>query len=303
MLSRKELKQFSKNIKSHLPHIILPVLISLSAIFAVILSFFIFSQRIFFFYDPHTLKISNYSISQIKRAGLKYQLFIKPIETNYEDFPEIFNNLSDKEKRKKIIITSYLYSMLREKEEFFDNCTLLLYGPLFDYERDIDSIDVQISISNKTNLGIFLRESEKLVFFVPESILFKAVKAEPETTLISMLSDVFYSLKKDGTTTLLSFGNIGKNPLFFEENSINVLCLRKITQEYRSLITESGGKVLFFDHINSRNLKNSLYVNKDSGFSASLSYDYKYSLDKIFKNILEKTEKKVNYVAVFSFLL
>jgi hypothetical protein len=290
-------------------HITLPVIISLIAIFTIFFSFVIFAQRILFIYDPYTIEISNCNVSQIKKSGLRHLLFIKTLEANYENFPEIYKNISDKEKEKSIVISTYLYSMFKDNEEykaFFNNSKLHLYGPLFDYEQAADTINVFTSISNKTELKYFLEDFEKLIFYIPESIYEKKDFIEPENTLISLLTDIFYSAKASGKNN----GNVliqpldekmGKNAVSPENNSIAVLCLRKISPGARSLITESDGKFIFFDYINSRNLRNTLYVKKETVFSSSISYDYKKSLDKIFKIIGEKSEKRIDYIAVFSF--
>ncbi|MCL2481550.1 MAG: hypothetical protein FWF38_07550, partial [Spirochaetaceae bacterium] len=273
MLFTKKLKLLHEKI--FLTQIFLPFLITAIAIFTIILTFLIFTQRILFIYDPYTIKISNYNISQIKRAGIRNNLFIKPIKAKYEDFHEIFEKLSEREKGKKLIISAYLYSMLKDIEEyknFFNNSQIYIYGPLFDYEQNSDPITVSTSISNKTKLKYFLKECNNLIFFLPDPIYEKRDFIEPENTLISLLTENFYSLKENGNVIKLPLSqNMEKNSVIFESSSIIVLCLRKISHGNRSLITESGGKVVFFDYINSRNLKNTLYLYKDDSFSTSLS--------------------------------
>ena len=308
MFFEKKLKLIQEKIKLFPQQLILPIVIPLIAIFTIFLTFVIFAQRILFIYDPYTIRISNYNISQIKKTGIRHNLFVKFVAANYEDFPEIYKNISEKQKRKNIVITSYLYSMFKddkEYEDFFNNSRLHIYGPLFDYlqsDEPDDPIAVSVSISNKEKIKNFLKECEELVFFIPESIYGKADFIEPEKTLISLLTENFYSLKNDGNVIKSSLSEkMGKDSVSFNNNSIIVLCFRKISPGARSLITESGGKVVFFDYINGFNLKKSLYINKDAAFSLSLSYDYKYTLDKIFKNIGENPEKRINYMAVFSF--
>ena len=315
MFFEEKLKLLHEKIKLFISRIILPVVIPVAipviipiiAIFLVFFSFTVFSQRILFIYDPYTIKISDYTIPQIKRSGIRHRLFIEPIETTYEKFSEIYGKMSDKEKEKKLVISAYLYSRLKDKEEyktFFNDKKVYIYGPLFDYEKNAGQIALSAAVSNKTKLNYFLKECSNLVFLIPESIYEKADIIEPEKTLISFLEESLYSQKKDtnaATKKLPLSEKMEKNTHLFESNSIIVLCLRKISPGARSFITESGGKVVFFDYINSRNLKNSLYINKETSFSASLSYDYKDTLDKIFKIMGENSEKGVNYMAVFSF--
>ncbi|MCL2705181.1 MAG: hypothetical protein FWE72_03125 [Spirochaetaceae bacterium] len=288
-----------------LPQIFLPVIITVIAILTIIFTFIIFAQRVIFIYDPYTIKISGYNISQIKRTGIRNHVFVKPIETKFEDFHKIYENLSEKEKEKKIIISAYLYSMLKDNEEyklFFNNSNIYIYGPLFDYEQNDDPISVSTSISNKTKISYFFRESRNLVFFIPEPIYRKANTIEPESTLISLLTENFDSLENNGNVVKMPLSdNVEKSTLVFENDAIIVLCLRKISTGIKSLITESEGKVIFFDYINNYNLRNSFNFSKEASFSASLSYDYKDTLDKIFKIMGENSEKGINYVAVFSF--
>jgi len=301
----RKLKLIQENIKLLFPQVFLPVIISIAAILVVILSFAIFAQRILFIYDPYTIKISGYNVSQIKKAGIRNHLFIKPIETRYEDFHKIYENLSEKEKQKKIIMSAYLYSMLKDNEEyklFFNNSKIHIYGPFFDYKQNSGSLFVSTSISNQTELKYFLKECNDLIFFISEPIYEKPELPEPENTFISLLTENFYSLKNNGDVIKLPFSEKNeKNKALFESNSVIVFCFRKVTPVLRNLIKESGGKAIFFDYINSYNLKESLYSDKDIYFFSSLSYDYKDTLDKIFKNMGENSEKGINYIAIFAF--
>ncbi|MCL2792545.1 MAG: hypothetical protein FWD87_05570 [Spirochaetaceae bacterium] len=304
MFFEEKIELLQKNIKVSLSQIIVPVIIPVIAIFIAVLSFVIFSQRVLFIYDPYTIKISNLDISQIKRAGIKHQLFIKPIEAQYGNFPEIFENLSDRDKRRKIVITAYLYSMLKSNEEynnFFNNSILYIYGPLFDYEQSENPITVFKSISNEERLRHFLNRFKELVFFMPESIYERVGSVEPESTLISLLTEKFYSQSAGSVNKLPFAGGMGRNSEHFKDGSINILCIRRLSPGARSLITESDGKVIFFDYVNSRNLRQSFYVNTETTSSASLSYDYKKTLHKMFKIMGKSTEKGISYVSVFSF--
>ena len=300
MFFKKKLNLLQKNI---LPQIIKPLIISGIAIFIAFLGYVIFAQRILFIYDPYTMRISNSDTSQIKRAGLRHQLFIKPIEATHENFYEIYENLSDKEKEKKLVITAYLYSMFKDNKDyrnFLDNSRLYIYGPFFDYEQSEYPINVSISVSNKRKVKRFFKKFEKLVFFIPESIYEKADTIEPESTLIAELIENFHSQDDNNVKKLPLGEEMGKNPELFEKGAINVICIRSLSPGARSLITESGGQVLFFDYFNSRNLRQSFHISTETAFSASLRYDYEKTLDKIFKNMRKNSEKKISYIATFS---
>ncbi len=306
MLFEKLFKLIEK--KKYTIEFLTPVLIPVIALAVAILSFNIFASQAIFIYDPYTFRISDISVSQIKKIGARRHISVKPIVSDYKNFPEIYNNLSDKEKRKKIIISSYLYSMFYNNEEYknlLNNSGIYLYGPLFDYENKIDKSNISIDILNKEKLEYFLKKCEEIAFFIPESVYGKSDSAEPEHTLISLLTENFYSLKNSRNIIKLPFSeNMGKSSaqLNIQENSnsLTILCLRKISAGNRNLIKDFKGKILFFDYINSNNLQNSIYKKNDFTNSASLSYDYKHTLDKIFQNISEKSEKEINYNAVFS---
>jgi len=284
--------------------IIPPVVIPIIAIFMAFLCYVIFSPRVLFIYDPFTLRISNLTIPEIKRIGLRHHLFVRPIAATYDDFPFVFFNLSDRDKSRGIIITAHLYSMLKNNEkyaDFFNNSRIFIYGPLFDYEQSTNAINVSVSISDKPRLKYFLKELEKLIFFIPESIYGRANFVEPENTLISLLIESFYSARNNGTVEKLPLAeNFRRDSIFFEDNSLTVLCIRRITPSVRNLVTEADGKILFFDYVNSRNLAGSIYVNESGGVSMSLSYDYRQSLHKIFKVMTQTAEKKIGYKAVFT---
>ena len=296
------LKKINLLQKKILPKIIIPLIIAGIALVIAFLGYVIFAQRILFIYDPYTMRVSNSDTAQIRKAGLRHHLFINPIEATHENFHEIYENLSDEEKEKKLVITAYLYSMLKDNEEyrnFFNNSILYIYGPFFDYEQSENPINVSISVSNSTRLKRFLQRFEELVFFIPESIYEEADTIEPESTLISILIGNFHSYGDNIQKFSLDEG-MGRNSELFEQGTINVICIRELSPGARSLITESGGKVLFFDYFNSRNLRQSFYINTETAFSASLMYDYKKTLDKIFKNMRKNSEKRISYMAAFS---